>query len=365
MIARAAAVVVALVAAAPAARAGGKDPDGRVVFARGDALWLTDGKGKAAPVEVAKLPGAAKDVALIRTDAAGTTLLVQLAGAWWSAPMPAAGATATLTRLPCAAGPARLSRGGDCVVCASAAGKALLVRLADGKAFTRDVPGATAGLIEHDGGRELVWADGGAIKAAPVTRHKQVRVIAPEAPLRGLVVAPDGKRAVGVYLAPPVGQPKVEAPREQLFGFPLDGSTARRRLIRDGVVIDWSWDAAWLLVQDGGKACIARAVGGEYKCWKGFTAVSISDDGQWGLVLGPRDGADAPIDDAPAPVEEGGGDDEGELDDQAVPLPTGPLSLYRVRLPGTYVERPTVLMREVDGAAAWLPPLAPPAPAAP
>lgn len=367
------ALAVAAVLAVPAlAHAGAKDPDGRVVFARGTSLWLTDGRGKATATAIATLPGPAADVQMIRTDAAGTTLLVELAGAWWSAPMPAAGATTTLTKLGCGAGTARLSMSGDCVVCATATGKTLLVRLTDGKQFTRDVPGASVHLAEKDGARTLVWSDGGAVKAAPITNRKQVTVVAPEAPLRGLVVSPDGARAVGTYLAPPPGPPKGEAAREFLMGFPLDGSTARRRLIRDGVVVDWSWDSAWLLIQDGGKACIARAVGGEYKCWKGYTAVSISPDGAWGLVLGPRDGVTGGDDAAPAPVEEGGGDDEGEVDDGKVALPTGPLSLYRVRLPGTYTERPTMIEREVDGAAAWLalpapraPEAAPPTPPAP
>jgi hypothetical protein len=227
------------------------------------------------------------------------------------------------------------------------------------------VPGASAHLTQAGGQRSLVWSDSGAVRAAPITDRKRVRVVAPEAPLRGLVVAPDGIRAVGVYLAPPVGQPKVEAAREQLMGFPLDGSTARRRLLRDGVVVDWSWDSAWLLIQDGGKACIARAVGGEYKCWKGYTAVSISRDGAWGLVLGPRDGVAGGDDAAPARVEERGGDDLGEVDDSKVALPTGPLSLYRVWLPGTYTERPAAAEREVDGAAVWLSPPVDPTPPAP
>ncbi|MBK9035990.1 MAG: hypothetical protein IPL61_32870 [Myxococcales bacterium] len=357
----------ALVAAAVAmaltgsAAAGAKDPDGRVVFARGTSLWLTDGRGKAPEVELATLPGPAADVRMIRTDLAGSTLLVDVAGRWYWAAMPTEGATAALAPLPCAGTTARLSQGGDCVVCASAAGKALLIRLADAKVFTRDLPGATVALTERAGARELVWVADGAIHAAPITDRTKARVVAPEAPVRGVVISPDGRRGVGVYTAPPTGQPKATEPRDQLFGFALDGGTARRRLIRDGVVLDWSWDAGWLLVQDGGKACVIRAVGGEYKCWKGYTAVSLSADGAWALVLGPRDGAASADAASPAQVEEGGGDDDGAVDDSVVPLPTGPLSLYRARLPGTYVERPVVIERVVDGAAAWLPPL-PPAP---
>ena len=369
-------LALALVGATGSAAAS-KDPVGRVVFARGTSLWLTDGKGKGPAVELATLPGPAADVRQIRTDATGTTILVDVAGRWFWARMPAAdlpkpeAPPATLAELPCGAGAARLSLAGDCVVCASATGKTLLVRLDDGKSFARDLPGASIALTERDGKRELVWIADGAVRAAPIADRKAMRVVVPEAPSRGLVVAPDGKRAVGVYLAPPTGQPKTDAPRDQLFSFALDGGTARRRLLRDAVVLDWSWDSQWLLMQDGGKACVARAVGGEYKCWKGFTAVSLSPDGAWALVLGPRDGAAAPGDDDggdDGPGEgEGGDDDSDDAGEATVALPTGPLSLYRARLPGTYTERPVLIERVVDGAAAWLAPAGTtlPPPAAP
>ncbi|MEZ4399987.1 MAG: hypothetical protein R3B06_08210 [Kofleriaceae bacterium] len=351
------ALVLAAVLAPALARAGGGDPSGRVVFARGTSLWLTDGRGKDPAVEVAALPGPASDVRVIRTDARGATLLVQVGAGWWWAAMPAPGAQTTLAPLACDGGPARLSSTGDCVVCGDARGKTLLIRLADGKAFTRDLPGATVALTDHAGTRELVWSADGAVRAAPVTDRTQVRVVVPEAPSRGLSIAPDGSRGVGVYLAPPAGQPRATEPRDQLFGFALDGVAARRRLIRDGVVLDWSWDSRWLLIQDGGKACIARAVGGEYKCWKGYTAVALAPDGAWALVLGPRDGASAgPDEPSPGQGGEGADDGGGELDDAAVPLPTGPLSLFRAKLAGAFTERPALLEKIVDGPAAWLPP---------
>lgn len=347
-----------VVLTASAARAGGGDPVGRVVFARGDALWLTDGRGKGPAVELAKLPAPASHVRVLRTDAVGAKILVDLDGAWSWAPVPTDGSLATLTPLPCAAGPARLSAAGDCVICGGADGKALLIRLDDGKQFRRDLPATTA-LVERDGARSLVWPGDGAVHAAPITDRKQAKVVAPTAPVRGLLVAPDGARAVGVYRAPAAGMPRQTDPRDQLMTFALDGVAATRRLIRDGVALDWSWDSRWLLVQDGGKACLVRAVGGEYKCWKGFTAVGIAPDGAWALLLGPRDGV-AGVDTAPtAPQSEGADSGEGEVEDEIVALPTGPLSLYRGKLAGAFTERPALLEKLVDGPAVWLPPVAP------
>lgn len=363
-------LALALALAAGPARAG-RDPVGRVVFARGDALWLTDLAGKAPAAIIAKLPGPASDVRMIRTDAAGATLLVDIGGRWYWAAMPKAGAATTLTALPCAPGAARLTRDGRCVLCSDGHGQAWLMRLADGRGGPRDVPAATATFVERDGVRALVWADraGAPVQMSPVARRAPA-TMAPAAPLRGLLAAPDGSRAVGVYRAPAVGQPPVPGERDQLFGFALDGIGARRRLIRDGVVLDWSWDSRWLLIQDHASACIARAVGGEYKCWKNFAAVSVAPDGAYALLLGPRDGA------APAPPTDGddgaggeggeGGegeatddDDDDEADGEAEvapPRPKGPLSLYRATLAGPYSAPPAVIEREIDGAAVLLPP---------
>lgn len=363
---RRAALVAALALSWASPAAAGREPNGRVVFARGRSLWSTDAAGKTAAVAIADLPGPASDVRTIRTDAGGHNLLVDVGGRWYWAAVPAAGATTTLAPLPCGPGAARLTGDGRCTLCADERGRAWFLRLTDGKGKPRAVPATSASFTVRDGVRELVWgAPGGPVLASPVAR-KAPRTVAPQAPERGLLVAPDGKRAVGVYRARAVGQPATGGERDQLFGFALDGVGARRRLIRDGVAIDWSWDSQWLLVQDHASACIVRAVGGEYKCWKGFTAVSLAPDGTFALVLGPRaDGgaSDDSGDDEPDGGEGGeggeGGDDEGEDeggDDEALALPKGPLSLYRAKLAGPYSERPVVLEKVVDGAAAWLPP---------
>ncbi len=369
-------------AAAGQAEAGVEDPQARVVFARDGSLWSTDPKGKSKPVEVAKLPAsadgaaAAGPVLVIRTNEAGDRLLVDVGGRWFWAALErgGGGGGATLTELPCGSGPARLSAKGASVLCEGPGGKARLVRLSDGKVFERDAPAASASLVVRDGVRSMAWIDEKSrVVVAPVTTPQDVRVLAPAAPVRGFLAAPDGSRGVGVYRARPP-RPKDAAERDELFGFALDGTAARRRLIRDGVVVEWSWDSRWLLVQDGDKACIARAMGGQFKCWKGFTAVSIAPDGAYALVLGPRGGAGGG--DAEKEKErgegEGGGEGEGEGGGEGEAegegegegegeahgeraLPKGPLSLYRAKLNGPYTERPALVETVVDGAAVWLP----------
>jgi hypothetical protein len=308
---------------------------------------------------------------MVRTDGDARNVLVDVDGHWFWFALPEGGARAELKPLPCGSGAARFSRTARYVLCSDENGEAQLVRLFDGRVFARGVPAMGASLTEHDGVRELVWTDGTTVSAAPLSHPEAKRVLAPAAPMRGFLAAPDGSRGVGVYRDKPL-KPKDAPERDQLFGFLLDGTAARRRLIRDGVVIDWSWDAHWLLVQDGAKACIARATGGQFKCWKGYTAVSLSPDGSWALVLGPRAGGDEKPGEEPAATggsgesatgEGGEADSEDDGDEVlGVAIPKGPMSLYRAKLNGPYTEHPGLVETVVDGAAAWLPP-APSAPA--
>lgn len=329
---------------------------GHVVFARGTSLWLTDPRGKGPAVEIAALPGPAAEVRMIRSDATGAVLLVDHGGRWYTAAVPAPGQVATLTERPCAGAPARLSPTGVHLLCADADGHAQLVRLRDGKVFRRDAAmGRGATVTEHDGQRELVSVDDDGVVGTLVRDPEQRRVLSPLAPTRDLLASPDGHRAVGIFHE--VSPHKDGPARDHLMTFPLDGSGARRHLLRDAVAIDWSWNGAWLLVQAGGKACIARGVGGQYKCWNGYTAVSVSPDGEYALVLGPRATDAAPIasPSADEPESPEGGDDHVVDSPEDVAAPPGPLSLFRARVGGAYTETPALVETAVDGAALWLP----------
>jgi hypothetical protein len=366
-----------------------------IVYARGAALYKSDARGKG-EAELVALPKGAT-VRALRTDAAATVLIADVGGKWsW---LPLDGQAKALTGLPCADGPAQLATDGACVLCRNGKqpDQSIIVNLKTGKVTPIAVPSPGARLIGGGADRRLVWADK-AIWSAPPATPAQKKQVAPEAPLRGLLPSPDGARAVGVYTDVPLaGTPGAKGKSaELLMGFALDGVGARRKGIRAGVAVEWSHDSQWVLVQDGGSACIMRALGGQYKCWRGYTAASIAPDGSYALLLGAQKkdkdkpapkgkAAPAPAKKEPAkkepakkelpaneaakePAKEAEGSDEPEdaehaagggatapVDDVAVPPPTGPLSLYRAKLDGPYTEAPVLLVKLVDGAAVWIP----------
>jgi hypothetical protein len=314
--------------------------------------------------------------------------------------MPLDGRARSLTDLPCGDGPAQLAGDGSSVVCRSptAANRSIIVELSPGAAprpVAVDVPPAGTRLAGAGAERTLVWADATGVWTALQRDPTHKTRVAPEAPLRGFLPSPDGERAIGVYADQIYSDVRHTRPAELLLTLSLDGQGARRKAIRDGVADEWSHDSQWVLVQDGASACIMRASGGQYKCWRGYTAASLSGDGRWGLVLGNRDGSrkQAPARPAkpakprkpsaarpakpPAPAarasepgdmpwdnideqSEPQSDDPaaGEApanDDVSVAPPGGPLSLYRIRLEGAYTDRPAQLVKVVDGAAVWVP----------
>ncbi|TMQ12409.1 MAG: hypothetical protein E6J90_19910 [Deltaproteobacteria bacterium] len=414
-----AAVAVAAALAAPA-WAGDDFAGASIIFARGSSLYRVDARGRG-ETEIAKL-AAKVTVRALRCDAGGAVLLADLAGKWaW---MPLDGSTRALIELPCGDGPAQLAEDGSAVLCRStrAPSQSIVVELTGlGPAQPRvtvDVPPGTAHLVGSGAERRLVWADGGGVwTAAPGELRKKTRA-APDAPLRGFLPSPDGAHAIAVYADQIFSDIHRQRPAEVLMTVALDGQGARRKAIAGGVAVEWSHDAQWLLVQDGASACIMRASGGQYKCWRGYTAASLSGDGRWGLALGNRDGSkkqtparpakarsgkpgkpapapptpppagepasaddkpwdhldepsDEPESSEPAPPIDPTGEDPrpagravgvptprdraSPIDDVSVAPPSGPLSLYRLRLEGAFTDRPALLVKVVDGAAVWVP----------
>ncbi len=344
-----------------------------VVFARGSSLYRVDPRGKL-ETEIATLPANAT-VRALRTDAGGRALLVDLDGTWsW---MPLDASTKQLTDLPCGDGPAELAEDGTCVLCragdkSSTAGASpqsaappnggavgsVIVNLVSGKTFALPIPAPGARITGAAGERRLVWSDkDGVWLAPPGDLSKRIKV-APEAPLRGFTPSPDGARALGVYSDTVFTDTHHTKPAEVLMSFQLDGQGARRKSVQAGVPVQWSHDSQWVLLQDHASACDVHATGGEYKCWKGYTAVSIAADGKWALVLGNRDGSkrQAPAKNSTTPAK---ADEDSEGDDAtpdvAVPLPSGPQSLYRTKLEGAFTDAPVLIVKVVDGAAVWVP----------
>jgi hypothetical protein len=174
------------------------------------------------------------------------------------------------------------------------------------------------------------------------------------------LAAPDGTRAVAVF---------GEGDAGRVRSFLLDGEGVSRQLGGPGIPTLWSWDSTWVLFQEGDlssfydpdddgsesrldppgflvaapqrrrkpeperprgppvRACVARAAGGEVKCWDHYTGMAFSPDST--LVLLKRDRA-----------------------------------LYVGRIAGVRPEPPRKVVDDVDGAATWVPgPIAAPLPA--
>ncbi|HET9619893.1 MAG TPA: hypothetical protein VFP84_00905 [Kofleriaceae bacterium] len=376
--------VACVIAGGSAARADDDFAGGVVIFARGAALYQVDARGRN-ETELAALP-AKVTVRALRSDADGSVLLADLAGRWaW---LPLDGASKSLLDLPCADGPAQLAIDGTAVLCRSprAASQSILVELVHapgapartGKVTPIDVPPATARLAGEGAERRLVWADAAGVWSAPPGDPRRKVRAAADAPLRGFLASPDGTRAIATYPDQIYTDAHHSQPAEVLMTLQLDGKGARRKAIRDGVAVEWSQDSQWILVQDGASACIMRVSGGQYKCWKGYTAASLASDGRWALALGNRDSgkpskpskggkpskpskrAPPPPPPPPSPSDEPSDEPEAATDapsandDVSVAPPTGPRSLYRLRLEGAFTDRPTLLVKVVDGAAVWV-----------
>ena len=336
-------VAIAIVVAGSSTLARANDAEldrATVVFARGAAIYKTDGNGRA-EVELARLPEGSHALAL-RTDAGGRVVIAEVSGGGWWISLDGTAAKWNAVA-QCTAGPAQLDPDGECVLCRDRTAAGVVVNLGSGRSTAIDVP-PTARIVGSGPQRRLVWPDATGIWSAPLRDAKRKTRVAPEPPLRAFLPSPDGTRAVGVY-ASFVYDGKRQRPAEILMGFALDGEAARRKMIRTGAPLQWSHDNQWVLVQDGAAACVMRANGGQYKCWKGFTAVSIAPDGAYALVLGSRNGAKLPA--APAATK--------SAIAEPVATPTGPLALYRAKLDGPFDAPPQLVVKVIDGGAVWIP----------
>lgn len=286
-----------------------------IVYARGDTVFASTGHGKSEQL----LAKASSPIRALHSDSAGKVLLVDVSGTWhWMR----LARDKTLTPLPCIDGPIQIAPDGRCLLCRRSGG-GVIVNLATG----HQTPVAiTDAWITGTTVRSLVWADADGIWTAPPATPTRKTKVAPTAPLRGFLPSHDGKRAVGVYsdvshvdpnAAPRRRVGRQQKPAEMLMSFDLDGTAARRKGIRNGVPLAWSHDDQYVLVQDGTAACLMRANGGQYKCWKNHAAVSLAPDGSYALVVANG-------------------------------------SLYRAKLDGPYDEKPTLVTKNVD-AAVWVP----------
>ena len=205
-------------------------------------------------------------------------------------------------------GPGRAAPDGSKLLCAGGPATTV-IQPSVWRAHELDVSPEQASFLGPDA-NEILFADAQGIAAADARHPNELRRLAPHAPTSHLMPSPDGKRAVGRY--------QNEDGAFTLNVFLLDGKAAKRRLGQDSLPITWAPDSQWLLVQSDKLACIARAVGGEYKCWRGYTALAFSPDSAH--VLLARNG-----------------------------------SLYTAPIDGVEPVRPTRVVEKTTGAATWIP----------
>lgn len=352
-----------LLSAAPAAA---EPREGAIVFARFGSVFQQPADLSQPPVAIAELPDDATEVKWLEPIRNGHLVVVNLADypVWVYAPDP--GMPALLRGGPCT-GRAHPNPWGGCLACATREGQMLVSagpRVDQAKipldledvAFLGDSGLELAGRAPDN---TLV----GFNRKDPQNHH----VLAKIAPRSHLLFSPDGKKAVGVF---------GEGDAARVRSFLLDGEGVSRQLGGPGFPTVWSWDSTWIFYQEGDikmegipdegdesgmleapigdrflvaaaprrrkpapkkrgkpkgkpkaepspsgpliRACVARATGGEVKCWEGYTGLAFSPDST--LVLLKKD-----------------------------------KSLYVGKIAGVRPDPPVKIMDDIDGAATWVP----------
>lgn len=247
----------------------------------------------------------------------------------------APGAPKTATSVPCV-GPAHLSPDGRCIVCRDQRGAIMLHRLLPTLKSTALSTTSSRHLGFLDS-RHLVVTDDRGVWSQSILRPSERSLLASEVPDGPMLVSPDGKRAVGVFHEDagktsntPGGGDSEAEPKKALHVFRLDGKGVKRRLLEGAVPVGWSRDSRWLMAQLGTRACMVRATGGQYKCWRGYRAIALAPDGTTMLLARPAD-------------------DKSETDPDRQ-------DLYRGHREGVRPEKPRLVMDAVTGPATWLVP---------
>lgn len=309
-------------------------------------------------VEVVRADGHADTDPITRLEVHGTTILIEKRAsiAWARVGVAPARSLVVMRSLPCRA-PARLSSDGDWISCTSERGRIEFYDLRTPSPTRAVLPEASrySLSLELSGADVAVGVEASGLWSIPLrgrTRGQLGTLLFSGVPHGQISVAPSGERAVASFTLAKPGQ-------NALYTFRLDGKGNRRRLMKGAVPVVWSADSRWLLVQRGSRVCVVGAIGGQYKCWRGYTAVDINATGTMLLLARPSDMADADHGDDTAdgeysdrgivPVR----DDEDEQEPTSQML-AGPLRLYVVHTAGAQPEQPQLLLERADGPAAWI-----------
>ena len=238
------------------------DDSGGIVYAKRGSLWLRSDDGKGDSVELAALPAGKGPVTSIQVGRKLVNAVVEADGSWYWIPLKS---KRKPRKLGCT-GSAQLSPNGRCIICAGKPGQALLYILGP-KLREMSLPFGDGPFGFAGSDRLAVVRKTGVWTTNPTGKKR--RRLSPHTPSKGILIAPNGKRAVGGYDADSPG----------LFAFRLDGKAVRRKLLSEGTARAWSQDSKWLLIEQEKAACVVRGVGGQYKCWNKYRAGALSGDG--------------------------------------------------------------------------------------
>jgi hypothetical protein len=274
---RTVAVVIALVAATSIAAA----DEGAVIYAKGTSLYRQPmGDGGARAVEIARLGFPAKQIT--RLTAKGKSLLISAGEVHrWVRPNTAS-ARSPRRAVEVCRGRATLSGDGRCVLCQTAAGAITITRLYPEKVSRPvKVPGKLATLL-GEGVTHVVTVTRRGVESFAIGNRKRRRLLAAQQPVDDLLVSPDGKRAVATLIDNPKGDGE---PTRSVYQFLLDGTGVKRKLVVDSRAVRWSRDSSWVVAAGDDNTCIARARGGQYRCWQGWRAVAMRPDNTEALLV--------------------------------------------------------------------------------
>ena len=344
------------------------DP-GTLVFTRfGSVLQRAADGGEV--VEIAHLPDDASEVRFAEATRDGKLIVldmgsysVWLASAGGDKPIHVQGG-------PCT-GRARPSPTGDGVVCQTADGSILVAATRQNQ--TPLPEGLEEPQFRGPSGTDVVALADAGVVGFDRRKPDDKEVLARSRPRSHLFVAPNGEIGAAVF---------GEGAEGRIRTFLLDGEGVPRQLGGPGVPTLWSWDSSWIMFQEGDiknapapgngeegmieaqpsagavvgdpwlmgaaaaqaqqkpkkstpkrpvgrrpppappplatRVCVARATGGEVKCWDSFTGMAFSPDST--LVLLKREKA-----------------------------------LYVGKIAGVRPDPPVKVLDDVDGAATWVP----------
>ena len=277
-----------------------------LLFARGGSLWRVPlpplpkkwarpapgAADKPEPVELV-ITGS-REITRITASASGELVVIETPDSVKWAPLPADGrapkaatggttaSDSTPSPRPAASlactGRAYLSPDGKCVACFDGSGKVVLHRLLPS---LRTVVHSVAtsqhlGFLDRE---RLVTSDDTGVWAVPIRKGGERTLLAPETPSGAMLVSPDGSRAMGVFTEG--DSTDSDSQKTALYVFRLDGKGVKRRLLEGAVPLGWSRDSKWAMAQAGNRACMFKATGGQYKCWRGYRAIALAPDGSY------------------------------------------------------------------------------------